>query len=116
MTTKIRRLLQGSSILLQGSSMLLPMPPLAMEAAQTMEAQAGASRATRGHARRSSHTPRPEPSGEGGSANSAEAAKLALARPARAAAGERGGCAPRAAAPAPSPRRPFRRPSQESCP
>ena len=48
--------------------------------------------------------------------NLAEEAKLNLAIHATAAAGERGVCTPRATEPIPSPRRPFRRPSQESCP
>ena len=89
--TKIRRLLQSSP-------MLLPTPPLAPEAAQNMGSQAGASRATRGHAHRSSQTPRPEHGGESSSVNDAEAAKLRPACFATAAAGERGRCAPRAAA------------------
>ena len=96
--------------------MLPPMLPLATEPAQNMGARAGASHATRGHAHRTSQTPRPEHSGEVSSANLAEEAKLDLACHATAAAGERGVCTPRATEPTPSPRRPIRRPSQESCP
>ena len=78
--------------------MLLPMLPLATEPAQNMGARAGASRATRGHAHRTSQTPRPEHSSEVSFVNLAEEAKLNLASHATAAAGERGVCAPRAAA------------------
>ena len=66
--------------------------------AQNMEAWAGASHATRGHAHRTSQPPRPKHSSEVSFVNNAEGAKLNLAGHATAAAGERGVCAPRAAA------------------
>ena len=78
------------------------------------EAWAGASRATRGHAHRTSQPPHPQHGGEVSLANVAEGAKLALAGYASAAAGEQGVCAPRAAAPAGSHEPPSRGSSQES--
>ena len=91
-------LITKSRRLLHSPPMLSPMPSLATESAQNMGARAGASRATRGHAHRISQTPRPEHRSVVGFVNDAEGAKQSLAGHATAAAGERGVCAPRAAA------------------
>ena len=91
-------LITKSRRLLHSPPMLSPMPSLATEPAQNMGARAGASRATRGHAHLTSQPPRPKHSSEVSFVNVAEEAKLNLAGHATAAAGERGVCAPRAAA------------------
>ena len=95
-------------------SLAVELPRRVRGPAQNMEAWAGASRATRGHAHRTSQPPHPQHGGEVSLANVAEGAKLALAGHASAAAGERGVCAPRAAAPAGSHEPPPRGSSQES--
>ena len=75
---------------------------------------AGAGRATRGRAHLASQTPRLKHSSEVSFVNLAEEAKLNLAGHATAAAGERGVCAPRAAASAGSHEPLPRRSPQES--
>ena len=97
-------------------SLAVELPRRVRGPAQNMEAWAGASRATRGHAHRTSQPPHPQHGGEVSLANVAEGAKLALAGYASAAAGEQGVCAPRAAAPAESHKPPSRGSSQESGP
>ena len=95
-------------------SLVVELPRRVHEPAQNMRAWAGASRATRGHAHLTSPPPHSQHGGVVSLANVAEGAKLALAGYASAAAGERGMCAPRAAAPAGSHEPPSRGSSQES--
>ena len=95
-------------------SLVVELPWRVREPAQNMGALAGASRATRGHAHRTSPPPHSQHGSVVSLANDVEGAKLAFAGCASAAAGEQGMCAPRAAAPAESHKPPSRGSSQES--